>query len=341
MSTEIFKEYSPLNSLSKDNFYRLADTILIKRLPADKILFKEGEHDNWVMYILKGDIEVQDKDGVGTVISGGTDDAKHPVVDIQPRRATAKSKTEIIVALLDRKEMDIVLTWDQSSEKGIRVDSDEEDGGSEDWTDTILRAKIFYRIPPANIQAVFMRMEPVAYKKDETVINEGEEGDYFYIVREGKCKVTRHGNNGDSELLADMEPGDCFGEDALISDAKRNATVTMVTDGMMMRLNKDDFNSLLNEPVLNHATIEQAQAMIKEGAEWIDVRLPEEHETNNIEGSMNIPLASLRNDIMNLDKDTKYIVYCDTGRRSSAAVFTLGENEIDAYVLEGGLSSWS
>ena len=165
MSTEIFKEYSPLNSLSKDNFYRLADTILIKRLPADKILFKEGEHDNWVMYILKGDIEVQDKDGVGTVISGGTDDAKHPVVDIQPRRATAKSKTEIIVALLDRKEMDIVLTWDQSSEKGIRVDSDEEDGGSEDWTDTILRAKIFYRIPPANIQAVFMRMEPVAYKK--------------------------------------------------------------------------------------------------------------------------------------------------------------------------------
>ena len=111
--------------------------------------------------------------------------------------------------------------------------------------------------------------------------------------------------------------------------------------GIHFKISRAQLNSLLNEPVLNHATIEQAQAMIKEGAEWIDVRLPEEHETNNIEGSMNIPLASLRNDIMNLDKDTKYIVYCDTGRRSSAAVFTLGENEIDAYVLEGGLSSWS
>ncbi|MDH5435842.1 MAG: cyclic nucleotide-binding domain-containing protein [Gammaproteobacteria bacterium] len=339
MREEIFKQFSPLDSLSKDNFHRLAETILIKNLPSGKILFNEGEHDNWVMYILKGDIEVQDKNGVNAVISGGSIDAKHPVVDIQPRRATAKSKTDITIALLDRKEMDIVLTWDQSSDKGIKVDSDDEE--NEDWTDTILRAKIFYRIPPANIQAVFMRMEPIPFKKDEVVIEEGQEGDYFYIVREGKCKVTRNTDNGTSEILADLDPGDCFGEDALISDGRRNATVTMVTDGIMMRLAKDDFNSLLKEPTLNTTTMEEAEAMISDGAEWLDVRLPTEHETNSIKGSMNIPLSSLRNDMMNLDKGTRYIVYCDTGRRSSAAVYTLSENDIDAYVLEGGLAAWS
>ncbi|MDH5190686.1 MAG: cyclic nucleotide-binding domain-containing protein [Gammaproteobacteria bacterium] len=339
MSAEKFREFSPLNTLSKDNFHRLAETILIKRLPAEKVLFKEGEHDNWVMYVLDGEVEVQDKNGVKAVIGGGSDDAKHPVVDVQPRRATAKSKTDITIALIDRKEMDIVLTWDQSADKGIKVGSNEDEG--EDWTDTILRAKIFYRIPPANIQAVFMRMEPVPFNKDDVVITEGEDGDYFYIVREGKCKVTRNGNNGDSELLADMEAGDCFGEDALISDAKRNATVTMVTDGILMRLGKEDFNNLLNEPVLNKATMDEAKQMIKDGAEWLDVRLPAEHQENSLEGSMNIPLASLRNDMMNLDKGTRYIVYCDTGRRSSAAVYTLTENDFDAYVLEGGLSAWS
>ena len=340
MNEEIFKQFSPLDSLSKDNYHRLAGTILLKNLPAEKVLFKEGEHDNWVMYVLKGEIEVQDKNGVSAIISGGSTDAKHPVVDIQPRRATAKSKTDITIALIDRKEMDIILTWDQSSDKGIKVASDTAES-SEDWTETILRAKIFYRIPPANIQAVFMRMEPVSFKKDELVIEEGQEGDYFYIVREGKCKITRHGNNGDQELLADLEPGDCFGEDALISDSKRNATVTMMTDGMMMRLDKDDFNSLLNEPTLNHVSKEQAEEMINEGAEWLDVRLPSEYEVNSIKGSMNIPLSSLRNDMMNLDKGSKYIVYCDTGRRSSAAVYTLGENDIEAYVLEGGIAAWN
>jgi len=40
-----------------------------------------------------------------------------------------------------------------------------------------------------------------------------------------------------------------------------------------------------------------------------------------------------------LNKDTKYVVYCDTGRRSSAAAYILSERGYDAYVLTGGLSS--
>ena len=46
--------------------------------------------------------------------------------------------------------------------------------------------------------------------------------------------------------------GDTFGEEALISDAKRNATVTMTCGRVgVMRLGKDDFKKLLNEPMLD------------------------------------------------------------------------------------------
>ncbi len=67
----------------------------------------------------------------------------------------------------------------------------------------------------------------------------------------GKCIVTRETPlNKEGIKLAELSVGDTFGEEALIAEAKRNATVTMMTDGVLMRLNKQDFRELMNEPLL-------------------------------------------------------------------------------------------
>ena len=111
----------------------------------------------------------------------------------------------------------------------------------------------------------------------------------------------------------------------------------MATDGTLMRLSKEDFNELLKEPNLTWVTNEEAEAMVKEGAVWIDVRLESEHSNDAIEGSINIPLFMLRMKADSLDTSKKYIIYCDTGRRSSAAAFLLNERGLQAYCLKGGL----
>lgn len=65
-----------------------------------------------------------------------------------------------------------------------------------------------------------------------------------------------------------------------------------------------------------------------------------EHQNDGkIKGSMNMPLYLLRLRINKIDKSKIYILYCDTGARSSAAAFLLSERGFDAYVLEGGLSA--
>jgi rhodanese-related sulfurtransferase len=74
-------------------------------------------------------------------------------------------------------------------------------------------------------------------------------------------------------------------------------------------------------------------------ARWLDVRLPSEHQNLAIEDSINIPLYFIRLKLSTLDRSTRYICYCDTGRRSSAAAFILMERGYDAYVLKDGLSS--
>jgi rhodanese-related sulfurtransferase len=113
----------------------------------------------------------------------------------------------------------------------------------------------------------------------------------------------------------------------------------MLSVGHLMRLKKEDFISLLNEPLLNWVSYDEGKKLVEEGGVWLDVRLPDEHGAVSIKGSINIPLIFLRMKASSLDKNKKYVLYCDTGRRSSAASFLLNEKEIESYVLTDGVDS--
>src|SRR5208282_3595978 len=124
--------------------------------------------------------------------------------------------------------------------------------------------------------------------------------------------------NREGIRLAELSIGDTFGEEALISEAKRNATVAMATDGVLMRLNKQDFRELMNEPLQQWVTYEEARETIAKGGRWLDVRLPSEFQNLALEGAVNIPLYFIRLKLTALDRNVPYVLYCDTGRRSSA-----------------------
>jgi rhodanese-related sulfurtransferase len=145
--------------------------------------------------------------------------------------------------------------------------------------------------------------------------------------------------NKDGLRLAELSVGDTFGEEALISEAKRNATVTMLTDGALMRLGKQDFKDLLTDPLLKWVSDSEAREIIARGGKWLDVRLPSEFQSLRIEAAVNLPLYFIRLKLSTLDQSTPYVVYCDTGRRSSAGAFILVERGFEAYVLRGGLSA--
>ncbi len=133
-----------------------------------------------------------------------------------------------------------------------------------------------------------------------------------------------------------LNKGDGFGEEALASDNKRNATVTMKTDGELLRLNKQDFVELLKAPLITQISMVEAQAKVAAGAIWADVRLPSEYKYEHIEGAINLPLNEIRHLASGLDKSKEYILYCQTGRRSSAAAFVLAQYSVNAVVLLGG-----
>lgn len=341
LDRELFNRLSPLNGLKPENQVEIAKKFGVEELPAGRFLFKKGDTDKRTVYVVSGEVELRNDDKVIKVIKGDSPEARHPLAPQVPRFLAARAKTDIEYVAIDSDLLDVMLTWDQTGAFEVQeLGTDESE--SDDWMTSILQNPAFHKIPPANIQAMFMRMQPVSLKAGEPVIKQGEDGDYFYVLTKGKAVVTRETPlNKQGIKLAELGVGDSFGEEALISSAKRNATITMKTDGTLMRLGKDDFQKLLNEPMLKWVTREQADKIIAEGGVWLDVRLPSEFENDHPEGAINIPLYFIRVKLDKIDRSKQYVVVCDTGRRSSAASFILNEKGITAFVLQGGLSASS
>ena len=342
LSTELLKRFSPLDGLKRDNLAALARKVQLRELSPGQVLFKEGDTEKRTFYIVSGILELQDQGKIVGTVEGGTDLAKNPVAPVFPRRVSAKARDRVQFISIDADLLDVMLTWDQTGTYEVSELKGQQDvgGGAEDWMTMLLQTKAFHKIPPANIQAIFMRMQQINYKSGDVILKQGAEGDYFYVLTRGAALVTRETPlSKDGIKLAELAVGDTFGEEALISDAKRNATVTMVSDGAVMRLGKEDFKKLLNEPMLDWVDAAEAQKIVQDGGQWLDVRLPSEYDNKHLDNAVNIPLYFMRLKISTLEQDRKYVVCCDTGRRSSAGAYILSERGFQAYVLRGGINT--
>ena len=340
LSTDLLRGFSPLDGLKRDNLAALARKVQLRELSPQQILFREGDAEKRTVYVVSGSLELLCDGIVDEIIEGGSDAACNPVAPVFPRRVSARARTRVQYISIDSDLLDVMLTWDQTGSYEVSELQGNTDIGGDDWMTMLLQAKAFHKIPPANIQAIFMRMQQINYKSGDVVVKQGSEGDFFYVLTRGKSLVTRETPlNKDGIKLAELVVGDTFGEEALISDAKRNATITMTTDGSVMRLGKEDFKRLLNEPMLDWVSPEEAEEIIKGGGQWLDVRLPSEFDNNHQEGAINIPLYFIRLKINTLDRSIKYVVCCDTGRRSSAGAYILSERGYHAHVLRGGINA--
>jgi hypothetical protein len=104
---------------------------------------------------------------------------------------------------------------------------------------------IFAALPAPAIEGVARDLEPVAVPAGTTVIKEGDRGDRYYAVADGRLTIWKGG-----ELQMTASRGDGFGEIALIRDVPRQATVTAETDALLYALEKEIFV----ETITGHAS---------------------------------------------------------------------------------------
>ncbi len=345
VSKTILVRFEPIARLSPKRLDELAPLCLIEKVSKDLDPTRMAATSQ-SLYLAKGDLGIRYDNGKKVILRANTDAAKHPVDTGRLKIKDTIALTPIEIVRIDLDLLDIMMTWDQLS--GNSSSQQKANASKQklnlDWKlDTVsfdafqLHNGVFNKLPPANIQDMFARMTPINVNANQVIITQGQEGDYFYLIQEGEAIVSRI-NTADqtTAILAEITVGTSFGEEALASENKRNATVTMKTDGLLLQLKKDDFIELLKAPIISTINYSDAQAKITAGAVWLDVRFLSEYKHAHLEGAISTPLHELRSHAAILDKSINYIVYCQTGRRSSAAAFILAQCGLNAQVLEGG-----
>jgi CRP-like cAMP-binding protein len=241
----------------------------------------------------------------------------------------SKAITDVDLLALDDELLEVLATWDHAVKNDAR------------FVNGALALKqlkhgALAQLPAAHVEELLKRFERVAVARGEVVIREGDEGDYYYLVAAGRFQVERV-VGGAKVVLAELKSGDAFGEEALVSEAKRNATVLALGAGELLRVRRHDFNELLREPLLRRLTFHEAVQRVGSGALWLDVRYPSEYQHDKLPGAINVPLAEVRNMFAVLDRSREYVAYCQSGRRSAAAAFLFAQRGFRVWLLEGGL----
>lgn len=320
----------PFNDMPESHLGEILKIAQVQQWPARKKLFKRGQDDNRIHYLLEGSVDLLDENFNITSITPDTAASCHPLDNTRPHRLSAITRMESRLLQFDRDALDRLLTWEQAT-SGSQEDGHEE----EDWMSSLLESELFTKVPPANIQQLFSTFKSQDVAAGDVVVQEGQEGDHFYVIAAGKAVVTRNRVDG-TETLATLSAGHFFGEEALIGGTTRNASITMISPGKLMVLEKEAFKKLLEEPVLRQLSATEISQLqnTDPSVVLLDVRLPGEYKHDHIEGSINVPLNRLRERMEAFSRDKTYIVCANGGSRSELAAYLLVSGGFQAFLGE-------
>jgi rhodanese-related sulfurtransferase len=341
---EILFRLEPLNALPAERLHDLVVACRREQLPRNEEVLAGRNLGRESVYLLKGELRLDFADGSIEVIVGGTGAALHPLGKRGPAVRSAKAITNVELASFDDSLLDAVLTWEQLSGSGENDDAAHAPEATGWFTEsTFVRVQtlargLFPALPPNAIDALLARAKRFRVAQGQAVVREGEAAEYYYVIETGRCRITRR-VGGTDLLLAELAGGDAFGEDALIDGSPCSATATMITEGVLLRISRADFVQLLKEPLLQRISRPAAELAVKRGGIWVDVRFPAEYAFDKIPGAINLPLNEIRDASRSLDPGKVYVLYCQSGKRSSAAAFLLSQRGYKAFVLDGGLRS--
>ena len=110
------------------------------------------------------------------------------------------------------------------------------------FIDHLQQVTLFSACSRKDLQLVAKRAEDIHVQAGKAIVSEGETGHEFFAIISGTARVERHGAK-----IANLGPGDAFGELALLEKAPRNATVVAESDMELVVLGQREFAGIVDE----------------------------------------------------------------------------------------------
>jgi putative peptide zinc metalloprotease protein len=217
----------------------LSSKLKAEHISAGTVVVHAGEEADRYYLIAAGEADVVNAEGRALARLGPTEGFGEMAILYGTRRnATVRAATELELFSLDR---DTFLTANQH--RGLSLAFEEE---------MVLRSTVttlsgfspFRGLESRSLRWLALHIKRVRYPSGAEIIREGEEGDAVYIVELGRVEVVTP-KGGSLRQLAMLGQGEAFGEQALLSDEPRAATVRALEDVVLLRLSREDFQSIV------------------------------------------------------------------------------------------------
>lgn len=295
MLEKILRQFDPFQAMSPAELSTVARHAQTLNLPARRWLLRQGRRLKGSYYLVQGRVRLfsPERD-----ISHQSAAARRP---IYPGCEAICTRSPARLLHVDTAAIAFLLATAQAG------------AGEppEPWQRRFLRSPLLQRLDAGVWQQLVSALEERRFDAGEFLVREGRPAHDFFVLKEGRAGVRRR-----DETLAELIPGDFFGEDALIMDARRNATVVALERGAVLRLPKDRFAALLVDNLVRFVHSAGEGVRIDLGADW--------------------PLARLREALGELDPKRRYHVVGGALRERALAAFILTQKGLDAWPVEAG-----
>lgn len=337
-STEgsIIRKLIPLMNLPSAPLKALCADMKVEEL-CDDFLFKRGDTDSRLVYLLGGTVLLQAQGLVVDTIEANSESARFALAHQIPRKIDAFAKGSVRFLRLDAESINHPPPLVYQEDDGYIVVEEDEDG--QDWLASLLKAPLFQNLAPANLQKIIISLEEVSFGKGKVILEQGKQDDYYYLIKTGTCLLT-HKPSADAQpvKLAQIGKGNTLGEDALVFDKPRVETVTALTDVALVRLTARQFTTLIKAPLLKYVDFMGLQQDLKEGATLLDIRGGEDYRHRHLNGSIHIPFTSLKSRFKSQPIDKPVIIIGNDDRVCEAAAIFLIKHRYVAKILKGGIN---
>jgi len=314
MLQEQLGRLEPFAHLAGPALDALARGARVRAFPSGRWLLRPGRRLVGHYFLLQGRVRIVDPGGVELLVNAGSDRSRQAIYP----GACAIATLSAVELLQVRAEVAPPPSGPADPPGQTALPAPPEllvDDAS--WQVRFLSLPLLQRLAPADWRRLLLGMvvEPVV--AGQVLIRQGTPGDACYVLRAGRVRVHAHGRT-----LAVLEPGALCGEDALITGGHRNASLTLLDDGAVGRLEGAVFEQWLLNAVIQPLPRIGARTPLDVGGNAVEVP-----------GCLQLPLHRLRDPHPGLSLRAAYCVVGGTLRERWLAAFVLAQQGFDVLPL--------
>ena len=233
-----------LPMLTRDELVRVTNQLETARFQAGDTIIKQGEIADDFYIIAKGSVDVieetPDGERIVATLTSGEYFGEIGLRKAAPRTATVRASSFVEVLKLDQKEFaDLVASSDLSREDIDRHVTQR--------VERIYRqylAKALPTLSDNDLSDISGQLAAEHYSSGQIIIHQGDRSGDFYVVIQGEVEVLEN-TSGSDRRVAILRSGEYFGEIASRQDSARTATVRAIGAVEVLRLNREQFETLV------------------------------------------------------------------------------------------------